>query len=208
MLNSLSQHLMFPHLALAGLETVFNAVIKRSPHSLPLLRKLTGKILQINLTQPNLTLFALFSERQIDWLGQYDGEVDCQVNLASTVLPQLTDKQRLTELINHQMLVIHGDLQVLQQFTMLLETLEKDPAELFSPFVGDVVAQAGTDLMKRLVLKCKEQLQHNAENIVDNLMTERPVLVHRLQVVDFCDQVDELAKQAAELEQKIAKLVL
>lgn len=197
---------MLPQLATAGLETAFNGLLRRSPHVLPILRKLSGKCLQINLISPNITLFALFSAERVDWLGQYEGEVDCQVNLTMSALPKLADKSRLTELINNQTLVLHGDLQVLQQFTALLEGLEKDPAELLSPLVGDVVAQAGTDFAKQLFGKLKGQLQRNSEHLVENLMTERPVLVHRLQVADFCDQVSELAKQAAQLERKIAKL--
>lgn len=207
MFDQLKQQLMLPQFAVAGLETALNGLIRRSQPSLPILRKLSGKILQINLKKPDLTLFAVFSEQRIDWLGSYAGEVDCQVNLETTALPKLTDKSRLTELINNQTLVLHGDLQVLQHFTALLESLEKDPAELLSPFVGDVVAQAGTDFAKGLFTKLKHQAKQNAEHLVDNLIVERPVLVHRLQVVDFCDQVRELEKQAAELEQKFARLM-
>lgn len=206
MLHQLKQQLMLPQFAIAGLETALNGLIKRSPHILPILRKLAGKNLQICLKQPDLTLFVFFSEQRIDWLGCYEGEIDCQVNLAANALPKLVDKSRLTELINNQTLVLHGDLQVLQHFTVLLDGLEKNPAELLSPLLGDVVAQASTDFAKGLLAKLKTQIQTNSANIVDNLMVERPVLVHRLQVVDFCDQVRELAKQAVELEQKMANL--
>lgn len=207
MLNVLQHHLLLPQFVVAGLETTLNALIKRSPHVFPILRKLSGKCLQINLTSPNVTLFAVFSEQQIDWLSNYEGEVDCRVNLAASALPKLADKRHLSELINNQTLVLNGDLQILQHFATLLETLEHDPAELLSPFVGDVVAQASTNFVQQLIGKVKGQFQHNAESMVENLMTERPVLVHRLQVADFCEQVQELAKQAEQLEQKMAKLI-
>lgn len=207
MLNQLKQQLMLPQFAIAGLETAFNGLIQRSPQTLPILRKLAGKSLQICLKQPDLTLFAIFSEQRIDWLGHYEGDVDCQVNLDATALPKLADKSRLTELINNQTLVLHGDLQVLQNFTALLDGLEKNPAELLSPLLGDVVAQASTDFAKGILGKLRQQFRHNTETMVDNLIIERPVLVHRLQIVDFCDQVQELEKQAAELERKFAKLI-
>ncbi|VEI47346.1 Uncharacterized protein conserved in bacteria [Actinobacillus equuli] len=44
--------------------------------------------------------------------------------------------------------MLNGDIQVLQHFTALLDELEKDPAELLSPFVGDVLAQTSTDFAK------------------------------------------------------------
>lgn len=206
MIEQLKQQLMLPQLAVGGVETAFNALLKRSPHTAPILRKLAGKCLQIQLTQPDITLFVLFSEQRTDWLGQYEGDADCQVQLQATALPKLADKSRLTELINNQTLVLHGDLQVLQHFTALLDELEKDPAELLSPFVGDVIAQGATNIAQTLFGKLKNQLSQNAQHLTENLMTERPVLVHRLQVVDFCDQVQELEKQAAQLEQKFAKV--
>lgn len=207
MLNQLKQQLMLPQFAIAGLETALNGLIQRSPQTSSMLRKLAGKSLQICLKQPDITLFAIFSEQRIDWLGHYEGDVDCQVNLDATALPKLADKSRLTELINNQTLVLHGDLQVLQNFTALLDGLEKNPAELLSPLLGDVVAQASTDFAKTIFCKVKQQFQQNTAHLVDNLMVERPVLVHRLQVVDFCDQVQELEKQAVELERKFAKLI-
>ena len=205
MIEQLKQHLMLPQLAIGGVETAFNALLQRSPHTAPILRKLSGKCLQIQLTQPNLTLFVIFSERRTDWLSHYEGDADCQVQLQASALPKLADKSRLTELINNQTLILHGDLQVLQQFTNLLDELEKDPAELLSPFVGDVVAQAGTDFAKSLLGKLKKQFQQDSAHLVENLMVERPVLVHRLEVAHFCDQVQELEQQAVEFEQKIAK---
>lgn len=206
MLNELKQQLMFPQFAFGLIETAFNVLLKRSPHIEPNLRKLTGKVLKIELTSPKMDFFILFGENRTDWLGSYESEPDCSVQLAFETLPKLADKQKLTELINNKSLVLHGDIQILQHFTALLEQLEKDPAELLSPFVGDVVAQTSTDFAKKLFHKAKAQFTQNNQHLVGNLMQERPVLVHRLQALNFYDQVEELAQQAVKLEQKFAKL--
>ncbi|QNS15434.1 ubiquinone biosynthesis accessory factor UbiJ [Mannheimia bovis] len=206
MLNELKQQLMFPQFAFGLIETAFNALLKRSPHIEPNLRKLAGKVLKIELTSPKIDFFILFGENRTDWLGSYEGEPDCSVQLVFETLPKLADKQKLTDLINNKSLVLNGDIQVLQHFTTLLEQLEKDPAELLSPFVGDVVAQISTDFAKKLFHKAKAQFTQNNQHLVGNLMQERPVLVHRLQALNFYDQVEELAQQAVKLEQKFAKL--
>lgn len=206
MLNELKQQLMFPQFAFGLIETAFNALLKRSPHIEPNLRKLTGKVLKIELTSPKMDFFILFGENRTDWLGSYEGEPDCSVQLAFETLPKLADKQKLTDLINNKSLVLNGDIQVLQHFTTLLEQLEKDPAELLSPFIGDVLAQTSTDFAKKMAGKIKSQFELNNQHLIDNLMQERPVLVHRLQAVNFYDQVEELAQQAVKLEQKFAKL--
>lgn len=207
MLNELQQHLMFPQFAFGLIETTFNGLLKRSPHVEPNLRKLSGKVLKIELTSPKMDFFILFGENRTDWLGSYEGDPDCSVQLAFETLPKLADKQKLTELINNKFLVLRGDIQVLQHFTVLLEQIEKDPAELISPFVGDVLAQTGTDFAKKVLDKLKAQVEQNNRHLVDNLMQERPVLVHRLQAVNFYDQVEELAQQAVKLEQKFTQYI-
>lgn len=200
------QQLMLPQFALGAVETAFNMLIKRSPHTAVILRKLAGKILEIQLTSPNLHVFLLFSENRTDWLGQYDGEADCSVTLQAGALPKLADKSQLSALINDKSLVLNGDLQVLQHFSTLLDELEKDPAELLSPLLGDVAAQAVTNVGKGIFNHFKQQVSVNSQHLTENLITERPVLVHRLQVADFCDQVAALAQQAVRLEEKFAKL--
>ncbi|MDH2998202.1 hypothetical protein A1D22_09895 [Pasteurellaceae bacterium LFhippo2] len=206
-MKNIIQQLMLPQFAIGGLETVLNGFIKRSSHANPMLRKLADKVLEIQLISPNVHLFLLFSEGRVDVLSQYEGESDCAIELQATALPKLADRAKLTDLINNKTLVLNGDIQVLQHFNALLDELEKDPAELLAPFTGDVFAQASTDLAKGLLTKIKNQFAQNSEDLVDNLTTERPVLVNRLQLVDFYDQVVELEQQAVKLEQKFVKLI-
>ncbi|ABN75057.1 ubiquinone biosynthesis accessory factor UbiJ [Actinobacillus pleuropneumoniae] len=205
MLSQLKQQLMLPQFAFGTIETAFNALLQRSPHVLPALRKLAGKCLHIELTSPAVNFYLIFSETRAEWLSVYEGEADCHVQLSFETLPKLADKAKLTELINNKSLVLNGDIQVLQHFTALLDELEKDPAELLSPFIGDVLAQTSTDFAKKLFNKLKGQIEQNHQHLAENLMNERPVLVHRLQAVNFYDQVAELEQQAVEFERKFAK---
>ncbi|QGM80043.1 ubiquinone biosynthesis accessory factor UbiJ [Otariodibacter oris] len=204
--SGLFAQLMLPQIAMGGLETAFNTLITRSPHVSSILRKLVGKNLHIHLKHPTIQFVMVFSEKRVDFLSNYEGESDCSVTLEATALPKLADKAKLTDLINNKSLVLKGDIQVLQHFSSLLDELEKDPAELLSPFVGDVVAQTSTDFVKQIISKVNKRFNTANQDIVDNLMVERPVLVHRLQAVDFYDQVEELEQQADRLEKKFAKL--
>ncbi|QIW16573.1 hypothetical protein A4G20_09635 [Pasteurellaceae bacterium RH1A] len=206
MLSQLKQNLMLPQLLLGGIETLFNQLLNRSPHTAAQLRKLAGKVLHIELNSPQLNLFLLFSEKQSDWLSVYEGEADCAVSLSLQTLPKLAKKRELTELINNQSLILKGDIEVLQHFASLLEGLEKDPAELLSPLLGDVAAQASTDLASKLFQKAKKQAQTNQAHLVENLLQERPVLVHRLQLLHFYDEVEALNQRLIQLEEKIKGL--
>ncbi|MEN2839990.1 Ubiquinone biosynthesis accessory factor UbiJ [Mannheimia haemolytica] len=74
MLNNVKQQLMLPQFTFGLIETAFNALLKRSPHIEPNLRKLSGKVLKIALTSPKIDFFVLFSESRTDWLGNYEGK--------------------------------------------------------------------------------------------------------------------------------------
>ncbi len=200
MLSQLKQQLMLPQITTSAIETAFNHLIKRSPHGLPTLKKMQQKTLCIKLLRPEFEWIINFSETQTDWLSHYEGEPDCRITLQSAVLPKLIDKSKLTELINNKTLLLEGDIQVLQHFVQLLDELEKNPAELLSPFVGDVIAQGSTDLAKGLLNKVKQQVFQTQEHLVDNLINERPVLVHQLEVANFCDEVTALEQRVNQLE--------
>ncbi|MDH2925258.1 hypothetical protein A4A71_07995 [Nicoletella semolina] len=206
MMTALLRQFMLPQLAIGTIETVFNLLLQRSGQTLPILRKLADKTLKVELISPNITLFILFSETRTEWLNQYSGTPDCTITLASQILPKLRDRQHLATLINQQSVILQGDLQLLQQFSRLLDELETDPAELLSPIIGDVLAQASTNVVKMLFNRCQQQFSQQSHYLAENLTTEFSVVVHRLQIADFCDQVSELAQQAVKLEQKIAKL--
>ncbi len=205
MLSQLKQQLMLPQITTSAMETAFNHLIKRSLHCLPTLKKLQEKTLHIKLLQPEFEWVINFSDTQTNWLSHYEGEPDCRVTLQSSVLPKLIDKSKLTELINNKTLLLEGDIQVLQHFVQLLDELEKNPAELLSPFVGDVIAQGSTDLAKGLLNKVKQQIFQTQEHLVDNLINERPVLVHQLEIANFCDEVTSLEQRVSQLEIRMQK---
>ncbi len=203
MLSQLKQQLMLRQITTSAMETAFNHLIKRSPHCLPTLKKLQEKTLHIKLLQPEFEWIIHFSDTQTNRLSHYEGEAYCQVTLQSSVLPKLIDKSKLTELINNKTLFLEGDIQVLQLFVQLLDELEKNPAELLSPFVGDVIAQGSTDFAKGLLNKVKKQVFQTQEHLVDNLINEYPVLVHQLEIENFCDEVTTLEKRVNQLELKM-----
>ncbi|MDN4015244.1 hypothetical protein QX233_22610, partial [Chryseobacterium gambrini] len=68
-------------------------------------------------------------------------------------------KSELTEYLNDQSIILHGDLQVLQGFLGLMDFLQKDPAELLSPYLGDVLAYNGTRLLQQGLAFFKKQQQ-------------------------------------------------
>lgn len=159
--NQLKTQLLFPQLLNGGLEALLNYLLKRTTHSERYLYKLNGKVLKIALQKMDFSLYLLFTERRIDVLNHYDDTPDCLVNISLSLLFNPPTKQQLSDRINDQSIQLQGDLDVLQNFTALMEDLEKDPARLLSPYIGDVLAFSSVNFLQNLTKNLKLRLEQS-----------------------------------------------
>lgn len=187
-------------------ESAVNYLLKKTPQQHKLIAPLADKILAIKLAEQETQLFLFFQPQHIDILAQYEGEVDCAVTLKKFVLIRLPKRSELAELINQKQIIFQGDLQVLQNFIHLLECLEKDPTELLSPFIGDVMAYSFVNAGKKSAVFLQQCLQQQQRYMGERLAEEWQVAVPRLAFLDFSDQVEKLAKESERLTQKIRQL--
>ena len=125
----------------AGIEGALNAFLYRDRALKSARQRLQGKVLRVALREFSTPLILIFSERQVDVLGQWEGETDCSVTTRLSVLPELRNRQQLTALIRRGDLEVEGDIQVVQNFASLMDLAEFDPAELLAPYIGDIAAE-------------------------------------------------------------------
>lgn len=204
--DELKQQLMLPQLFNGGLETLLNGLIQRTGHCEGYLRKLNGKVLAVQLTHIDARIYFVFSTQHIDLLEQYAEQADCAITIAPNLLLNPPKKSELTQYINDKSIVLNGDLQVLQDFIALLDYLEKDPAELLSPYVGDIVAQSAVDFGRKIFTAFQRKMAQSQRYWGERLTEEYQLIAPSLAIADFCDQVKMLEKQTALLEQKITQL--
>ncbi|PJG85120.1 ubiquinone biosynthesis accessory factor UbiJ [Conservatibacter flavescens] len=190
-----------------GLETIFNHLIKKTEKVEPYLHRLNGKVLGIKLQHSTLQCYVFFSLQHVDILQHYEGECDCHIEVASRLLFQFPKKAELSRYIKEQSIILTGDLQVLQDFVAMVEFLEKDPAELLSPYVGDVIAQSAVSFGQKFGQWVQQKTATSQRYWGERLTEEWQLISPSLAIADFAEQVDELAKDTVLLEMKIAKLV-
>ena len=128
----------FKPLVTAGIESLLNTFLYRSPALKTARSRLLGKVLRVEVKGFSTSLILVFSERQVDVLGEWAGDADCTVIAYASVLPKLRDRQQLTALIRSGELEVQGDIQVVQNFVALADLAEFDPAELLVPYTGDI----------------------------------------------------------------------
>lgn len=206
-LNQLKLSLMLPQLFNSSVETLLNYLLQRSPHYQTHLRKLKGKILSVCLQKWEQPLYFVFSSQRIDILGKYEGDADCEIKIAANLLFNAPKKAEISRYINDQSIQLQGDLQVLQDFVTLMEFIEKDPAELLSPYLGDVVAHSAVSFLQNLQRNLKQRFTQSQRYWGERLTEEWQVISPSAAIEDFCQQVKILEKDTALLEQRFNQII-
>ncbi|TNG88486.1 hypothetical protein FHQ28_09350 [Pasteurellaceae bacterium USgator11] len=204
--SQIKTQLMLPQFAAAALETALSHLLKNTENYQPLLRKLNGKVLALQLQQPEISYYFIFSEQAIDVLQQYEGIADCSLQTSAKILLKLPKKSELSQYINDKSIVIHGDLQVLQDFLGLMAFLQTDPAELLAPYVGDVLAYNGIKLLRQGWDFLAGQRQTAERHWRERLGEEWQIVAPKLAFADFQAQVAQVQQQCDQLEHQFQQL--
>ena len=196
-------------LVTAGIENVLNTFLYRSPALKTARQRLNGKVLRIVLKEFSTPLVLIFSERQLDVLGEWEGEADCSVITHMSVLPKLRDRQQLTALIRSGELEVEGDLQVVQNFVALADLAEFDPAELLAPYIGDIAAESISKVLRGGSSFLRKGLQRQQRYVAEVITEEWRMAPGTLELAWFAEEtsaveraVDALTKRLEKLEDK------
>ena len=199
----------FKPLVTAGIENVLNAFLYRAPALKTARQRLNGKVLRIVLKEFSTPLVLVFSERQLDVLGEWKGEADCSVITHMSVLPKLRDRQQMTALIRSGELEVEGDIQVVQNFVALSDQAEFDPAELLAPYIGDIAAEGISKTLRTGSAFLRKGLLRQQRYAAEVLTEEWRMAPGPLEVAWFAEEtaaveraVDALTKRLEKLEGK------
>ncbi|WP_428773988.1 ubiquinone biosynthesis accessory factor UbiJ [Vibrio sp.] len=190
----------------AVIETTLNALIKDDPELTQRVVRLKGQVIQIHLTEVNQTLTFIFSQK-IDVLAEYEGQPDCYLSLTLDTLPELKEQANITRLIKQDKLQLEGDIQLAQKFAQLMVDCKPDIEEWLSRLTGDVVAHT----LVRGAKQVGQWLSHGAarqQRYLGQVITEEWRLAPgALEIMHYCDQVDEVTSQAARMEARLNQLL-
>ncbi|ARU96289.1 ubiquinone biosynthesis protein UbiJ [Tatumella citrea] len=189
----------------AAIENVLNRVLYQDRGLKPARQRLKGKVLTLKFSEFSRPLVLVFSEQQLDVVGDWQDSSDCTVSLALAVLPELRDRQNLTSLIRQGKLDVQGDLQVIQQFSALMDLAELDPAEYLAPFVGDIAAQGISRAGQRLFSFVRQEIGSRQRQLGEILTEEWRAAPGALEVAWFCEETTALDKQLAALDARLAQ---
>ncbi|CBJ91913.1 SCP2 domain-containing protein [Xenorhabdus nematophila] len=196
---------LFPALA-AFMEATLNHLLYRETALKPARLRLAGKTLSIELKEIQTPLVLIFSEKQLDILSQWSEPADCSMKATIPALLKLRDRQCLSALINSGEIVIEGDMQVIQQWSALLDMSEWDPAHYLAPYVGDIAGEGISRMMKE-ALKCASNVVARKQAYFTESLTEEwKIVPNALEVAYFSEEVDAVANKIIQIEKRLAAL--
>lgn len=190
----------------AGLENALNRVLYRDRGLKAARQRLAGKVLTLRLSEFSNPLVLVFSEQQLDVLGDWQDVSDCTVITQLKTLPKLRDRQQLTSLIRSGELEVEGDLQVVQQFSALMDLAELDPAEYLAPWIGDIAAQGISQGAQRALRLVKGEVQRRQDYLGQAITEEWRVAPGALELAWFSEEVDAMERSLDALTARLAQL--
>jgi len=196
----------FKPLVNAGIERIFNTVIYREKALKPARQRLHGKVLRVELKEFTSPLVLAFSERQVDVLGEWEGDADCTVVTRLSVLPTLRDRQQLTALIRSGDLEVQGDIQVVQNLVALMDLAEFDVAELLAPYTGDVAAEGIGKTLRAGASFVRHGFTSQQRYVAEVLTEEWRLAPGALEVAWFAEETAATARATDALIKRLDKL--
>lgn len=191
-------------ITLTVFSTVLNRYVKLDPQSHRHLEPLQKKILFIDLLGTNKTIYFLFSEDGIDVLQSCDTKPDATIKASPVTLVRVfasKDKKLVDE-----DLVLEGKVRVAQDVQVLFSSLEVDWEEQLSRLTNDVVAHHVSSLAREITAFLKDAGKSAQVSTVDYLQEDGGVLIPKVRMDRFCEDVDDVAMQTDRLAARIALL--
>lgn len=196
----------FTPLVTAVLESVLNTFLWRDRGLKAARQRLLGKVLRVELKEFTAPLVLVFSEQQLDVLGEWEGEADCRVITRLAVLPKLRDRQQLTALIRSGELEVQGDLQVVQNWVALMDLAEFDPAELLAPYIGDIAAEGISKVIRGGGKLLKKGFNRNQQYLAEAITEEWRMAPGPLEVAWFAEETAAVERAVDVLSARLDKL--
>ncbi|NJD00128.1 ubiquinone biosynthesis protein UbiJ [Candidatus Erwinia dacicola] len=190
----------------ASLESALNQILYRDRGLKAARQHLNWRSLTILLAELEQPVTFIFSENQVDVIGAWGDTPDCTVKIRLATLPKLRDHQQLTALIRSGELEVEGDLQLVQQFSALLDLAELDPAEYLAPWIGDIAAEGLTKFARRGFNALRRDVERKQSYLGQTLTEEWRLAPGKLELAWFSEEVDALTRLLDALDARINQL--
>ncbi len=170
------------------------------------LARLEGKVLCIEITIPQLTLYMSPSREGLKINQQCDAEADVTLTGSAMAFVKLGTAGIGSGVLSDGRVTMQGDTETGQAFQKVLSQLDIDWEELLARYIGDTPARKAGNVVRNFGRWASQSLDLSRRNTGEFLQEEKRVLVTNLAMQRFQDSVDKLRADTDRLEQRISRL--
>lgn len=196
---------MLAQAALAAASAVINRALAFDPATAQKLKRLNGRVLALDCSQPALAVFVCIIDGQVELWSQYGAKPDTRLSGSASQFLHLLQHSQSPTALSDAGVTLTGSTEVMSELQSIIATLELDWEALIAKLSGDVIAHgisrgvraAGswlTSSHKELDRLINEYLQYEIETVPT---------AHELN--QFAREVDDLRLRADRVAALIAR---
>lgn len=195
-----------PQIFIASLENAINQYLSMDPEGLSRFADMEGRVIAIDITGINQSLYLFPGADGIMVLSEFDGEPDTSISGTPMALARLGMTDDAAGVLFSGEVKITGDTRLGNKFKKILAAINIDWEEQLSTYLGDVVAhQLGNAVrdFSKWFTRSSDSLQ---KDVGEYLQEESRLLVTNAELNRFVGDVDLFREALDRLEARISRM--
>ncbi len=189
------------------LETVINHYLALDPEMLGKLAQFEGKVIKLEMTGINKTLYMLPNESGIQVLTEYEGSADTVLRGTPISLFKMGLVSNVADLLLKGEVEITGDTRLGHQFKNIFSQMDIDWSEPLAEMVGDSLAYQIQQSGNKFSRWGKATFNSVSASFSEYLQEESRDVVTDTELNIFNDAVDQLRDDVDRLQARINTLI-
>ena len=188
------------------LESVINRYLALDPEMLGKLGQFNGKVIKLEMTGINKTLYMLPNDRGIQILTEHDGPADTVLRGSPVSLFKMGLVSNAAELLLKGEIEITGDTRLGHQFKNVFSQMDIDWSEPLADLLGDSLAYQVQQSAGKLARWGKESVKSVSTSFSEYLQEESRDVVTGTELNIFNEAVDQCRNDVDRLQARVDAL--
>ena len=188
------------------LETVINRYLALDPEMLDKMAAFSGKVIMLDITGLNKTLYLFPDARGVQVSVEYDGEADTTLRGSPMSLFKMGLVSNAANMLLKGEVEISGDTRLGHQFKNVFSQMDIDWSEPLAKLVGDAAAYQIQQTGKQVGRWSRDAARSVSTSFSEYLQEESREVVTETELEMFNDAVDELRNDVDRLAAKLGQL--
>ncbi len=188
------------------IEKALAGLLRHDPLTMDKIVGMSGKVLAVEFTGLEKSLYLLPLNDGVSLLTEYSGEADVRLQGSPSAFLKLAIDRKQGKSTLTGDVSITGDLVLGQQLQSIFSELDIDWEEILAGYTGDIVAHKLGNAARGFGRWMRETRATLAQDVSEFVRIETEMIAERSQVHDLVDAVDDLRMDADRLEKLFQRL--